>query len=179
MQPVNAFTGDGINSTPLILLSCLHCLEFLTNTKSDTFLFCLTLILIYIPYARSNGMTLQNKDFIASNVFKENKLCYKSSDCYVNLLNRMTNTGHGEYVRIRQWWIPLATFKGLNHTVFEIKKKLHGLNPRANYTDRATAAWRRSDCQLFADRGCHVVSVTDPYGRILGFLDRRRYFSIK
>jgi hypothetical protein len=28
----------------------------------------------------------------------------------------------------------------------------------------------------FADRGCHVVSVTDPYSRILGFLDRRRYF---
>jgi hypothetical protein len=30
-----------------------------------------------------------------------------------------------------------------------------------------------------ADRGCHVVSVTDPYGRILGFLNRSRYFSIK
>jgi hypothetical protein len=28
----------------------------------------------------------------------------------------------------------------------------------------------------FADKGCHVVSVTDPYGRILGFLDRTRYF---
>jgi hypothetical protein len=28
----------------------------------------------------------------------------------------------------------------------------------------------------FADRGCHVVSVTDPYGRILAFLDRSRYF---
>jgi CBS-domain-containing membrane protein len=27
----------------------------------------------------------------------------------------------------------------------------------------------------FADRGCHVVSVTDPYGRILGFLDRSRH----
>jgi hypothetical protein len=27
-----------------------------------------------------------------------------------------------------------------------------------------------------ADRGWHVVSVTDPYGRILGFLDRNRYF---
>jgi hypothetical protein len=25
---------------------------------------------------------------------------------------------------------------------------LHGLSPRANYTDRATAACRRSDCQL-------------------------------
>jgi hypothetical protein len=31
----------------------------------------------------------------------------------------------------------------------------------------------------FADRGCHVISVTDPYGRILGFLDGSRYFSIK
>jgi hypothetical protein len=25
----------------------------------------------------------------------------------------------------------------------------------------------------FADKGCRVVSATDPYGRILGFLDRR------
>jgi hypothetical protein len=24
----------------------------------------------------------------------------------------------------------------------------------------------------FADRGCHVVSVTDPFGRVLGTLDR-------
>jgi hypothetical protein len=28
----------------------------------------------------------------------------------------------------------------------------------------------------FADRGCHAVSVTDPYGRIFGFLDRSFYF---
>jgi hypothetical protein len=27
----------------------------------------------------------------------------------------------------------------------------------------------------FADIGCHVVSVTDPYGRILGFLDWEYY----
>jgi hypothetical protein len=32
---------------------------------------------------------------------------------------------------------------------------------------------------LFGDRGCHVVSVTDPYCRILGFLYRSLYFSIK
>jgi CBS-domain-containing membrane protein len=31
----------------------------------------------------------------------------------------------------------------------------------------------------FADIGSHVVSVTDPYGRIVGFLDRSCYFSIK
>jgi hypothetical protein len=31
----------------------------------------------------------------------------------------------------------------------------------------------------FADRGCHVVSVTDPNGHILGFVDRSRYFSFQ
>jgi hypothetical protein len=33
------------------------------------------------------------------------------------------------------------------------KKKLHGLSPRANYTDRATAACLRSDCQLVQIEG--------------------------
>jgi hypothetical protein len=32
-------------------------------------------------------------------------------------------------------------------------KKLHGLSLRANYTDRATAACRRSDCQLLRIEG--------------------------
>jgi hypothetical protein len=67
----------------------------------------------------------------------------------------------------------------ISHGIIVGKKKLHGLSPRANCTDRATAACRRNDCQLFADRGCHVVSVTGTYDRILGFLDRSRYFSIK
>jgi hypothetical protein len=35
----------------------------------------------------------------------------------------------------------------------ESKTKLHGLSPRANYTDRATAACRRSDCQLLRIKG--------------------------
>jgi hypothetical protein len=29
---------------------------------------------------------------------------------------------------------------------------------------------------IFADRGFHVVSVSDPYGCILGFLGRSHYF---
>jgi hypothetical protein len=33
------------------------------------------------------------------------------------------------------------------------KTKLHGLSSRANYTDRATAACRRSDCQLLRIEG--------------------------
>jgi hypothetical protein len=33
------------------------------------------------------------------------------------------------------------------------KTKLHGLSPRANYTDRATAACRQSDCQVLRIEG--------------------------
>jgi hypothetical protein len=67
-------------------------------------------------------------------------------------------------------WKAEQKFYALEVTT-KTKTKLHGLSPRENCTNRATAACRRSDC--------HVVSVTDPYGRILGFLDRSRYFSIK
>jgi hypothetical protein len=42
--------------------------------------------------------------------------------------------------------------------------------------DRATAAYRQSQCQLLRIEGCRVVSAADPYGRILRFLDRSRYF---
>jgi hypothetical protein len=46
--------------------------------------------------------------------------------------------------------------------VIKLKTKLRGLSPRANYTDRAIAACRRSSCQLLRIEHCHVVSVTDP-----------------
>jgi hypothetical protein len=51
------------------------------------------------------------------------------------------------------------------------------------WPESASELYRLSDhrllaklVQTFADRGWHVDSVTDPYGRILGFLDRSRYF---
>jgi hypothetical protein len=54
------------------------------------------------------------------------------------------------------------------------------------WSESASELYRPSNRRLsakwlptFEDRGCHVFSVTDPYGRILGFLDRSRYFSIK
>jgi hypothetical protein len=43
-------------------------------------------------------------------------------------------------------------------------------------TDRATAVLSSKLVPTFVDRGCHVVSVTDPYDRILGFLDKSRFF---
>jgi hypothetical protein len=56
-------------------------------------------------------------------------------------------------------------------TLLQIKK--------TPWPESASELYRPSDRHLsetlvstFADRGCHVVSVTDPYGLILGFLDR-------
>jgi hypothetical protein len=57
----------------------------------------------------------------------------------------------------------------LRHLLF----LLRGLSPPANYTDRATAV---DLVPTFADRGCRVVSATDPFSRILGFLNLSRYF---
>jgi hypothetical protein len=51
------------------------------------------------------------------------------------------------------------------------------------WPESASELYRPSDRRLsaklvptFSDRGCHVVSVTDLYGRILFFLDRNLYF---
>jgi hypothetical protein len=50
------------------------------------------------------------------------------------------------------------------------------------WAESASELYQPSDGRLsaklvptFAGRGSHVVSVTDPYGRILGFLARSRY----
>jgi hypothetical protein len=57
---------------------------------------------------------------------------------------------------------------------------------QTQWSESESELYRPSDRRLsakslptFADKGCHVVSVTDPYGRILGFPDRSCYFSIK
>jgi hypothetical protein len=44
-----------------------------------------------------------------------------------------------------------------------VLKKLHGLSPRTNYTDRATAACRRSDCQLVQIEGPRVQRDVSPW----------------
>jgi hypothetical protein len=56
-------------------------------------------------------------------------------------------------------------------------------NKQTPWPKSASELYRPSNRRLsaklaptFADRGCHVVSVADPYDPILGFLDRGRYF---
>jgi hypothetical protein len=72
----------------------------------------------------------------------------------------------------------------LAHELMTGKNKI--IKKKTPWSESASELYRPSDRRLsakrlptFADRGCHVVSVTDPYGRILDFLDRSRYFSIK
>jgi hypothetical protein len=56
-------------------------------------------------------------------------------------------------------------------------------NNKTPLPESASELYRPRDRRLsaklvptLADRGCHVDSVTDPYGSILDFLDRSRYF---
>jgi hypothetical protein len=49
---------------------------------------------------------------------------------------------------------------------------LRGLSPQANCTDRDRRHVGEVSANFFRDRGCRVVSATEPHGRILDFLDR-------
>jgi hypothetical protein len=56
-------------------------------------------------------------------------------------------------------------------------------SPRTPWPESASELYRPSDRRLsekleptFADKGWHVVSVTDPYGRIVGFLETLLFF---
>jgi hypothetical protein len=56
------------------------------------------------------------------------------------------------------------------------KNELRGLSPRGNYTDQATAACRRSYCQLLRIEGATLSAWRILYGRIANYLDWNRYF---
>jgi hypothetical protein len=67
-------------------------------------------------------------------------------------------------------WTNAVTYKNWK------KKRLRGLSPRANYTERATS-WLSAKLVLtLRIEGETWVSVTGSYCRILGFPDRSRYF---
>jgi hypothetical protein len=58
-------------------------------------------------------------------------------------------------------------------------KELRDFSPQENYTVRATAACRRSECQLLWTEGVVWVAQRIPTAVNLGFLDRSRYFSVQ
>jgi hypothetical protein len=72
--------------------------------------------------------------------------------------------------RTLKWKLFMSTVK-----LYGEKKNLWSLSA----SELCRPSDRRLSAKLvptFEDGGCRVVSGTDPYGRILGFLDRSRYF---
>jgi hypothetical protein len=74
-----------------------------------------------------------------------------------------------------------CVFASRNQEIYA--KKIIKLYKKTPWSESTSELYRPSDHRLsakwlptFADKGCHVVSVTDPCGCILGFLDRSRYF---
>jgi hypothetical protein len=61
----------------------------------------------------------------------------------------------------------------------DCNKKLKKTPWRQSVSELYRLSDRRMSAKLvttLADRGCRVISATDPYGSILGFLDQSRYF---
>jgi hypothetical protein len=111
---------------------------------------------------------------------------------YPNKLAITSPTRGGRSVGIvRSRTQTMEFFECLAHLIFFqfITLKMYALNTalkKAPWSESESELYRPSDRRLsakwlpiFANRVCHVISVTDHYGRILGFLVRSRYFSIK
>jgi hypothetical protein len=87
---------------------------------------------------------------------------------------------HNQFCSGRQKTVELAVDITMGSDVMEIR------SPNSPWPESASELCRPRDRSLLANlvptlayRGCCVVSATDPHGRILGFLDRSRYFSFK
>jgi hypothetical protein len=69
------------------------------------------------------------------------------------------------------WILGLCPSSGITQT-----KNSVAYSPQANYTDRATAACRRIQCQLLRIERVTRSAQQIPMDVNLGFLDRSRYF---
>jgi hypothetical protein len=72
---------------------------------------------------------------------------------------------------IFMWSIRYSTWKSIfSWILVQYYKNFHGLSPRANYTDRATTACQRSDCQLLWIEGAmwSTWRIPMPYSRFSG-----------
>jgi hypothetical protein len=105
--------------------------------------------------------------------------CWATGNCRIFIRYVSVITAR-KYINIV--WVAMLCYEYvlfLLESVLYKKKKLP-------WSESTSELYRPSDRRLsakwlptFADKGSHVVSVADPYGCILGFLDRSCYFSIK
>jgi hypothetical protein len=74
-------------------------------------------------------------------IFRVMMLCSMGDAYHVGIIYRLHLEGRGQD--------GCSIFlQNIGNPKSYLKTKLHGLSPQANYTDRVTAACRRSDCQL-------------------------------
>jgi hypothetical protein len=76
-------------------------------------------------------------------------------------------------------WYAYSVVQNIRYAMNTYVKKLNSValvSKRTIPTERPPLV---REVENFVVNGCHVVSVTDLYGRILGFLDRTRYFFFK
>jgi hypothetical protein len=118
--------------------------------------------------------------FCLLSLFQKNKIrlkrlpfLYLCSHPY-ELLNDWSNL-HETWLAYHGNW---AHAIGVLHKSFSIEKN--------SLPESSSELYRPGDRSLsaklvptFGDRGCRVVSATDPYGHILGFLDRSHYFFLQ
>jgi hypothetical protein len=105
-------------------------------------------------------------------IFRMDTLKYCVPDAIILFLSQLMHT---QQCVLRQW-------KHHNRLPVQCQQT----NKQSPWSESVSELYRPSDRRLsakwmptFADRGCHMISVMDPYGRILGFLDRSCHFSIK
>jgi hypothetical protein len=103
---------------------------------------------------------------------------FKRLTIMLTSLRRIT-LGFKKYKRhyVSNWLFTDFNFPA--HSI-ECLRKIN-IKTKTPWPESASELYRQGDSRLsaklvpsFADRVCHVVSVTDSYGRILGFLDRSR-----
>jgi hypothetical protein len=91
-----------------------------------------------------------------------------------NFCTKRSNCQFWDAACLEQFWVLKLRILHTNAKIIMLCKcflKTNcGLSPWAKYSDQVKLV------PTFADRGCHIVSMTDPYGRNLGFLDRSRHF---
>jgi hypothetical protein len=87
-------------------------------------------------------MSLRNTDFWAKSCRPINKAVYIAQELLA--ANKLTSIPH-ETLYTSKYKCKVNNMK--------LTYLLHGLSPQANYTDRATAACRRSECQLLQIEG--------------------------
>jgi hypothetical protein len=91
-----------------------------------------------------------------------------STACYRDSFTLFLRWSQTQRLRKSYCYYPLFLVQVTWRRVLLNKKPVAWVHERTIPTERPPLVGEAS----FADRGCHAVSVTDPYGRILGFLGR-------